>query len=261
MVQVNFKNVDQLVTLWTEWIEMELRHGQYESALATVRKALTVPAGLNRQNLGWSGKDKEGGAEGGERLTSQQRVYKSTKLWSLHADLEENFGTLESTKAVYEQMLFLRIATPQLILAYGALMHEHRFYEETFRIYEKGIALFAYPHVYPIWMVYLHQFMARYAPKDGGPSSKLERIRDLFEQALKSLPAGAVETKKVYLLYAKYEEDHGLARRAMQIYARACEAAPPADRYEVSARGRSGRRAAPTRSLQPSFAFSSSGTV
>lgn len=246
---MNFKNVDQLVTLWTEWIEMELRHGQYDEALSTVRKALTIPAGLNRENLGWSGKDKEGAGagSGGDKLSSQQRVYKSTKLWSLHADLEENLGTLESTKAVYEQMLFLRVATPQIILAYGALMHEHRFFEESFRIYEKGVALFQYPHVYPIWMVYLHQFMARYAPKDGGPSNKLERIRDLFEQALKALPAGAVETKKVYLLYAKYEEDHGLARRAMQIYARACEAAPPADRYEVSGNKQ------PACSLPPSF--------
>ena len=230
--QVNFKNVDQLITIWLEWIEMELRHGQYDTALQTIKKALTVPAGLNRQNLGWTSKADQDAGEA--RLTCQQRVYKSTKLWSLHADLEENFGTLQSTQAVYEQMFFLKIITPQIILSYASLMHEHKFYEETFRIYEKGIALFSYPHVYPIWMVYLHQFMARYAPTTkGGPSPKRERIRDLFEQAIKTLPAGAVETKKIYLLYAKFEEDHGLARRAMQIYSRACENAPPADRYEL----------------------------
>jgi pre-mRNA-splicing factor SYF1 len=238
--QVNFKHVDQLITIWTEWIEMELRHGQYDTAMETIKKALTIPKGLNRQNLGWSNSDhkESNGTTNTNGMSVQQKVYKSTKLWSLHADLEENFGTLESTKAVYEQMLYLRIITPQILLSYASLMWENNFFEETFRIYEKGITLFSYPHVYPIWMVYLHQFMERYGTNNNdknksGAGRKLERIRDLFEQAIKSLPAGAVETKKIYLLYAKYEEDYGLARRAMQIYSRACEAAPPADRYEL----------------------------
>jgi pre-mRNA-splicing factor SYF1 len=57
-------------------------------------------------------------------------------------------------------------------------MQEHKYWEESFRVYEKGTALFKYPHVRDIWLAYLQQFVSRY----GG--AKLERARDLFKQAL-----------------------------------------------------------------------------
>lgn len=38
--------------------------------------------------------------------------------------------------------------------------------------------MFSFPHVKPIWIVYLERFVDRY----GG--SKLERARDLFEQVV-----------------------------------------------------------------------------
>ena len=44
------------------------------------------------------------------------------------------------------------------------------------QVYEKGIALFKYPHVEPIWQAYLSAFCDRHK---GG---KLERARDLFAQ-------------------------------------------------------------------------------
>lgn len=54
---------------------------------------------------------------------------------------------------------------------------------------------------------------------------------DLFEQALSKAPAK--DAKKLYLLYAKFEEDHGRARRAMAIYDRACEAVDDDSKFEV----------------------------
>ena len=82
--------------------------------------------------------------------------------------------------------------------------------------------------------------------------SKLERLRDLFEQCLDGiLPKFAKGLnqkfffhfklayflfyflKAIYLLYAKLEENHGLARRAIKIYERATEAVLPEERYEV----------------------------
>jgi pre-mRNA-splicing factor SYF1 len=47
-------------------------------------------------------------------LPVQDRLYRSLKLWSFYVDLEESLGTLETTRAVYEQILDLRIATPQV---------------------------------------------------------------------------------------------------------------------------------------------------
>ena len=106
------------------------------------------------------------------------RLHKSLKVWSLYADLEESFGTFKSTKAVYDRVLDLRIATPQIIINYGLFLKENNYFEEAFKAYEKGISMFKWPNVFDIWNTYLSEFLARY----GG--SKLERTRDLFEQCL-----------------------------------------------------------------------------
>ena len=44
----------------------------------------------------------------------QAKVHRALKLWSLYTDLEESIGTFESTKAVYNRMLELRVATPEV---------------------------------------------------------------------------------------------------------------------------------------------------
>jgi hypothetical protein len=51
--------------------------------------------------------------------------------------------------------------------------------------------------------------VARYGGK------KVERARDLFRQAIDEAPPQ--ECKPLFLAYAKYEEEHGLARNAMQV--------------------------------------------
>lgn len=61
---------------------------------------------------------------------------------------------------------------------HSTLTQEHKYWEESFQVYERGIALFKWPHVRDIWRAYLSQFVQRY----GG--TKLERARDLFRQAL-----------------------------------------------------------------------------
>ena len=60
-------------------------------------------------------------------------------------------------------------------------MQEHKFFEESFQVYERGVALFKWPHVRDIWQAYLSQFVERYK------GSKLERARDLFKQALSTV--------------------------------------------------------------------------
>lgn len=60
---------------------------------------------------------------------------------------------------------------------------------------------------------------------------KIERARDLFEQALENCPAKFA--KPLYLMYGKMEEEHGLAKRAMSVYDRATQAVENTDRMEV----------------------------
>ncbi len=52
----------------------------------------------------------------------QGRLYRSLKLWTFYCDLEESLGTLESARAVYDQILDLRIATPQIVLNYALFL-------------------------------------------------------------------------------------------------------------------------------------------
>lgn len=210
-VQVEYKHVDDLASVWCEWGEMELRHDNSEEALKLMQKATTPPP----RKVAYHD----------ETETVQARVHKSLKVWSLYADLEESFGTFKSCKAVYDRVLELRIATPQIIMNYGMFLEENSYFEEAFKAYEKGIALFKWPNVFDIWNTYLTKFIARY----GG--SKLERARDLFEQCLEGCPDKFA--KAIFLLYAKLEEDHGLARHAMAVYDRATKAVLPEEQNEM----------------------------
>lgn len=63
-------------------------------------------------------------------------------------------------------------------------MQEHKYFEESFKVYERGVSLFKWPHVRDLWQAYLAQFVQRYK------GSKLERARDLFRQAIDSVSFG-----------------------------------------------------------------------
>ena len=68
----------------------------------------------------------------------------------------------QTCKTVYDRIIELRIATPQIIINYGWFLEENSYFEEAFKGYEKGIALFKWPNVYDIWNTYLMKFIARY---------------------------------------------------------------------------------------------------
>ena len=49
-------------------------------------------------------------------------------------DLEESLGSVESTKAVYDKILELRIANAQIIVNYAAFLEENKYFEESFKV-------------------------------------------------------------------------------------------------------------------------------
>lgn len=216
-VQVNYKTVDNLAGVWCEWAEMELRHKNFKGALELMRRATAEPSVEVKRKVA---------ADGNEPV--QIKLHKSLRLWAFYVDLEESLGTLESTRAVYERILDLRIATPQIIINYAMLLEEHKYFEDAFKVYERGVKIFKYPHVKDIWVTYLSKFVKRYG------KSKLERARELFEHAVEVTPAESV--KPLYLQYAKLEEDYGLAKRAMKVYDQSTKAVPPHEKlsmYEI----------------------------
>jgi pre-mRNA-splicing factor SYF1 len=64
----------------------------------------------------------------------QSRLFKSLKLWSFYVDLEESIGTVESTKAVYDKIMELKIANAQVIVNYAQFLEENKYYEESFKV-------------------------------------------------------------------------------------------------------------------------------
>ncbi|KAL8109701.1 hypothetical protein AgCh_025700 [Apium graveolens] len=213
-VQVGYKAVDNLASVWCEWAEMELRHKNFKLALEVMRRATAEPSVEVKRRVA---------AEGNEPV--QIKLPKSPRLWTFYVDLEESLGSLESTRAVYERILDLRIATPQIIINYAMLLEDNKYFEDAFKVYERGVKIFKYPHVKDIWVTYLSKFVKRYG------KSKLERARELFEHAVEMAPAEAV--KPLYLQYAKLEEDHGLAKRAMSVYDQATKAVPASEKLSM----------------------------
>lgn len=204
-VQVNYKAVDNLASVWCEWAEMELRHKNFKGARELMRRATAEPSVEVKRRVA---------ADGNEPV--QIKLHKSLRLWTLYVDLEESLGTLDTTRAVYERILDLKIATPQIIINYAMLLEDNKYFEDAFKVYERGVKIFKYPHVKDIWVTYLSKFVKRYG------KSKLERARELFEHAIEMAPAEVV--KPLYLQYAKLEEDYGLAKGAMRVYDQATKA-------------------------------------
>lgn len=216
-VQVNYKSVEHLASVWCEWAEMELRHKNFKGALDLMRRATAEPSVEVKRRVA---------ADGHEPV--QMKLHRSLRLWTFYVDLEESLGNLQSSRAVYERILDLRIATPQIIINYAMFLEEHKYFEDAFRVYERGVKIFKYPHVKDIWVTYLSKFVKRYG------KSKLERARELFESAVETAPADCVKT--LYLQYAKLEEDYGLAKRAMKVYDQATKAVPANEKlsmYEI----------------------------
>lgn len=209
-VKVPFRSVAELAEMWCEWAEMELRNENFDMAVETMVKATMAP---KKSTVDYFD----------ETLTPQQRVHKSWKLWSFYVDLVESVGSLEDTRRVYERIFELRIATPQTVVNYANLLEENKYFEESFKVYERGLDLFNYPVAFELWNLYLTKAVDR---KIG-----IERLRDLFEQAVEGCPSKFARV--LYLMYGSLEEERGLARHAMRIYERATRAVSDEDRFEM----------------------------
>ena len=136
-----FAHADDVASLWCEWIETELRHKNTSFALELGRRCISKPA------------------EGSH--ISALKATRSKKLWYVAIDLETQFGTFETTKATYERMLELKLATPQIVLNFAVFLEDEKHFEASFKAFEKGVSLFKQPHCYDLWLFYLVKFMKR----------------------------------------------------------------------------------------------------
>lgn len=198
--KVPYKSVNELADLWIEWSEMELRHDNFELAIKVMEKATFGPKVSKIDYFD-------------ETKSPQERLHKSMKAWSFYLDLVESTSSIKEVKPLYDRVFELKIGTMLTFVNYAQLLEENNYFEEAFKVYERGIDLFSYPTVFELWNIYLKKAIDR---KLG-----IERLRDLFEQALENCPPDL--SRQLYILYAKLEEDRGLVRNAIKIYDRAVQ--------------------------------------
>ena len=150
--------------------------------------------------------------------------------WVTLLDLEEALGTLQTTKAAYSRCMESGMANVQICMNYTEYLWQKNFFEESFTIFEKALDLFPQPEKQKhIWGNYLSKFRERYIlpyenSEESIPSANLERLRELYERCVTTLPANL--SGEQYLNYAKLEEKYGLMQRALNIYERLCLASP-----------------------------------
>jgi len=198
--QINFKTLDELSKVWAHWVEIHLGVGLTEDAFKIIKSALFRRISKN------------------ENKTVNENITMSVKLWSLYIDMEHNFGTVDTIRSAYKRCIELKVITPQMLLNFASFLQEHHYYEESFKVYETGLAMFDWPVLYDIWMTYLKTFVERYE------EDKIERSRDLFDKVTITCPADKKMT--FFLMYAELEEKYGLISHAVEVYDRMVEAVP-----------------------------------
>ena len=219
--EYDFSDVDDLAKCYCAWVEFELRNENYDGAIDAAREGVAVPA-----DYGFQGQQRAGGnkKKGGKVQTG---IHRSIRLWNLYLDLEESLGTFDTAKSAYLKCIELGVSTPQIVLNFAAFLEENKYFEEAFASYEKGLGLFYFPqkHAKPVWDTYLDKFHERYK------GTKVERSRELYERCLDKCPPEYVSD--FMMKYAKFEEDFGLAKRALTVYERCAVAVPEEEKLKA----------------------------
>jgi pre-mRNA-splicing factor SYF1 len=217
-IHVPYKTVEELSAVYCAYAECLMRHEQYNRALTLLRDA-TDPQihSIERRRQQAVAEGQGRAAEDLMGSTVQDRVHKDTQLWALYLDLEESLGTVSSCRAAYDRAMELKVLTVSMALNYAAFLQENEYFEDSFQVLERSLALFDFPAAKPLFVRYIEAFTERYQ------GSKLERLRDLYEQALSRPSLKGEDLVEFFLRYAKCEEQFGLARHVTAIYDRAVQ--------------------------------------
>ena len=219
-------NADELAICWTKYIEFELKHEQYDTALSLSRQSISsnpLSTRKKRNNIAATATSLSGSSSNAS--VRSLNLTKSLRLWDLLLDLEESLGTVQTTKDAYNRAIEIKAATVHHILNFASYLMEHLYYEESYSAYERGIELFAYPHpgAKLLWKAYIDAFIKRYK------GTKVERVRNLFSRCLEHCPSS--DCAEFFMIHGQYEEEYGLSKRALSVYKEMCEKLPVEDMY------------------------------
>lgn len=244
----NFRSVEDLAAVWCEYAEMELRCTMPDRAREVLLKATEKPKKVQQEegkqhNAEASNVEAVMGARSGNFIVKHVydnsspawNAYKSMRVWHFLIDITQSIGTTSDVIQLHHQMFELRIASPQTIISVAAFLESHRLFEQAFRLYDRGVSALSWPAALEVWVVYLTKFVKRYG------SRKLERARDLYEEAIRTAPVirkGGHDLphehiRLLYIMYANMEEEYSLARHALKVLSRATKAVREEDRADM----------------------------
>ncbi|KAH8582617.1 protein with 8 HAT domains [Cryptosporidium sp. chipmunk genotype I] len=230
--------IDDYSLIWTEWIEMELRFGNFEEALSLSRRSICMA-----------------------KEQKSRATLKSARIWQLAADLEMSFGTLESSRALIEDLFESGMVTANLLVTFGAYLRSRECYEESFSLYERSINCLTIQYSFGLWLDYIDSFISHYnnglsiiklfddSDKDSTMygNLKIDRLRDVFDQCLESLTSWKRTNLKekdrryylncvfiAYGVYSAYETKVGRASRAFNILSRAMNELEDHDQHKLN---------------------------
>jgi hypothetical protein len=61
----------------------------------------------------------------------------------------------------------------QIIVNYASFLEDNHYFEESFKVYERGVELFNFPVSFEVWNIYLSKFIRRYVSTEDLKSSVL----------------------------------------------------------------------------------------
>lgn len=243
-----FKSSEDLAAVWCEYAEMELRCNTPEAAREVLIRATTQPDRKLREDA----KRRRGetssnmaaivGAGAGNTMIKHDydtsspawNAYKCMRTWHFLIDLTQSISTSGEVIKVHHQLSDLRIASAQTVLSGASYLESQNLFEQAFRLYDKGASAISWPEALQIWVVYLTKFVNRFG------SRKLERARDLFEEAIVSASTrkggheyAHPQLRLLYIMYSQMEEKHSNARHALRVLSRTVKAVQEEERADM----------------------------
>lgn len=115
-IQSQFQTPDELVELYLEWSQLELKRGEDESAVKVVEDVcLYIPTKTSSTNKN----DEVSYTD--SSIDIHTRLHKSSKLWNYYLDLLESFtedGTpieIDRVSRAYDKLILLKLITPSIL--------------------------------------------------------------------------------------------------------------------------------------------------
>lgn len=203
--KVPWTEMDQLETVWIEWIKCEIATGDLEQAVNTASLAVTIPQQVLNGKIDIRD----------QSVSVHMKLFKSVRLWCLYLDLVENTKGFDSVCESYDSAFELKIVNGVMAINYCLYLEENGYYEKCFSILERALNTFGGNSKDVIFTMYINKVLKYWNQLEWDR----ERVREVFEKGIDHFARRRDITKlrDTYVLYADWELEHGSRIRSLKV--------------------------------------------